>query len=80
MADNLTEEQQDTDKKQKLVEALKVCDRDGNGLISAAQLRHAMTNFGATDEEVDEIIRDAEIDGDGNINYEEFIRMMMPSN
>ncbi|MCB1177357.1 MAG: hypothetical protein KDK36_07245 [Leptospiraceae bacterium] len=28
------------------MEAFKVFDRDGNGLISAAELRHVMTNLG----------------------------------
>ena len=38
-----------------------------------------MTNLGEklTDEEVDEMIREADIDGDGQINYEEFVKMMM---
>ena len=30
-----------------------------------------------TDEEVDEMIREADIDGDGQINYEEFVKVMM---
>merc|ERR1711887_153664 len=69
----------DTDTEEELVEAFKVFDRDGNGLISAAELRHVMTNLGEklTDEEVDEMIREADVDGDGRINYEEFVRMMM---
>ena len=52
--------------------------QDGNGFISAAELRHVMTNLGEklTDEEVDEMIREADIDGDGQVNYEEFVRMM----
>ena len=39
---------------------------------SAAELRHVMTNLGEklTDEEVDEMIREADIDGDGQVNYE----------
>ena len=67
------------DTEEELIEAFKVFDRDGNGLISAAELRHVMTNLGEklTDEEVDEMIREADIDGDGHINYEEFVRMMM---
>ena len=32
---------------------------------------------GAADEEVDEMIREADVDGDGQINYEEFVKMMM---
>ena len=44
-----------------------------------AQLRHVMTNLGEklTDEEVDEMIREADIDGDGQVNYQEFVKMMM---
>lgn len=54
-----------------------VFDKDGNGFISAAELRHIMTNLGEklTDEEVDEMIREADIDGDGQINYEEFVKV-----
>jgi hypothetical protein len=53
-------------------------DKDGNGFISAADLRHVMTNLEPTltDEEVDEMIREADIDGDSQINYEEFVKMM----
>ncbi|VDM99971.1 unnamed protein product, partial [Onchocerca ochengi] len=49
-----------------------VFDKDGNGFISVAELRHVMTNLGEklTDEEVDEMIREADIDGDGQVNYE----------
>ena len=41
-------------------------------------LCHVMTNLGEklTDEEVDEMIREADIDGDGQVNYEEFVTMM----
>lgn len=51
---------------------LRFVGQDGNGFISAAELRHVMTNLGEklTDEEVDEMIREADIDGDGQVNYE----------
>ena len=38
----------DTDTEEELIEAFKVFDRDGNGFISAAELRHVMTNLGET--------------------------------
>jgi calmodulin len=50
----------DTDSAEEIKEAFKVFDKDGNGYISAAELRHIMTNLGEklTDEEVDEMIRE----------------------
>ncbi|CAH3173550.1 unnamed protein product [Porites lobata] len=68
----------DTDSEEEIKEAFRVFDKDGNGFISAAELRHVMTNLGEklTDEEVDEMIREADIDGDGQVNYEEFVKMM----
>ena len=53
-------------------EYFRVFDKDGNGFISAAELRHVMTTLGEklTDEEVDEMIREADINGDGQVNYE----------
>ena len=37
-----------------------------------------MGNLGEklTDDEVDEMIRESDIDGDGQVNYEEFVTMM----
>jgi hypothetical protein len=60
-----------------LLEAFKVFDKDGNAFISAAELKHAMSKLGEklTDEEVDDMIREADIDGDGQINFEEFVKV-----
>ncbi|KAH8095800.1 hypothetical protein JL720_3129 [Aureococcus anophagefferens] len=76
---DMINEMKDTDSEEEILEAFKVFDKDGNGFISAAELRHIMTNLGEklTDEEVDEMLREADIDGDGQINYEEFVKMMM---
>lgn len=52
--------------------AFRVFDKDGDGYISALELRFAVTNFGEkmTDEEVDEMMAEADIDGDGKIDFE----------
>jgi calmodulin len=69
----------ETDTEEEVINAFRVFDKDANGLISSTELRHIMTTLGdkLTEEEVDEMIREADIDGDGYINYEEFVRMMM---
>jgi calmodulin len=68
---------EDTEKE--LIEALKLFDRDGNSLINAIELRHIMIDLGEkiTDEEVENMIREADSEGDGLISYEQFVRMMM---
>ncbi|XP_073150530.1 calmodulin-7-like [Henckelia pumila] len=69
----------DTDSVEELTEAFRVFDKDQNGFISAAELRHVMTNLGEklTGCVVDEMIREADVDGDGQIDYQEFVKLMM---
>ena len=68
-----------TSSEKELVEAFKVFDKDGNGFITSKELKHVMTNLGEklTIEEAEEMIGEADLDGDGQINYEEFVKMMM---
>ncbi|CAL9772929.1 unnamed protein product [Musa acuminata subsp. burmannicoides] len=66
------------DSEDELKEAFKVFDKDQNGFISATELRNVMISLGEklTDEEVAQMIREADLDGDGQVNFEEFVKMM----
>ena len=53
-------------------------DKDGNGTIDIEELGIVMRSLGQspTKEELDTIINDADIDGDGQIDFDEFVVMM----
>lgn len=55
------------DSEAEILEAFKVFDKDGSGKISATELRQVMINLGEklSDEEVAEMIREADENGDG---------------
>ncbi|CAG8764332.1 16472_t:CDS:2, partial [Cetraspora pellucida] len=74
----MTIKMSESDNDRALREAFKVYDKDGNGFITAAELKSAMESIGEkiSYKEVEEMISHADLDGDGRINYEEFIRMM----
>ena len=67
------------DTEEELLEAFKVFDRDGNGYVTSHELRNVLTSLceGTSPEEVEEMIREADIDGDGQVDYQEFVKMMM---
>ena len=50
---------------------LQAFDKDGSGKISEDELRTVMQSLGErlTDEELKEMIREADVDGDGEIDY-----------
>lgn len=54
-------------------------DKDGNGVVSAQEIREVLTALGdrLSDEDVEEMIRDVDKDGDGQVNYEEFLAHML---
>ena len=64
--------------KSELREAFNVFDKDGNGTISEDELRQVMHNLGEklTDEDIKAMMREADTDGDGEVNFEEFVQMM----
>ncbi|XP_066286717.1 calmodulin-like isoform X1 [Branchiostoma lanceolatum] len=76
----MARKQREQDNEKEIREAFRVFDKDGNGFITASELRVVMANLGEklSDEELEEMIDEADIDGDGHINYDEFYLMMKP--
>lgn len=68
------------DKVEDVLDAFRVFDINGNGFLSTHELRHVMTNLGEklSEDEANEMIRAADADGDGLINYNDFINLMVP--
>ncbi len=61
-----------------ILEAFRAFDLDKNNFVGAAEIRHVLINIGeqVTDEEVDEMIRMVDSDGDGQVSWEEFYSMV----
>ena len=59
-----------SDSDAELKAAFEVFDKDGNGTISAEELRTLMKSIGEdlTDQDIDEMVKEADKDGDGNID------------
>jgi myosin light chain 6 len=67
-----------TDTAEDFIEGLRHFDKDGSGYISSAELRHLLTTLGEklNDDEVEQLLAGQE-DTQGNVHYEEFVRMVM---
>ena len=71
-----------------MVKAFKLFDDDGSGKISFKNLKRVARELGIfiikgetmTDEELQEMIEEADRDGDGEIGEDDFIRIMKKSN
>ena len=77
--DLMEQKNKESDPEIEIINTFQIFDTDNNGLISKENLFHIIRTFGETltDEEIQEIITEADVDGDGYINYEEFVRMMI---
>ncbi|RNJ55599.1 hypothetical protein D7B24_008384 [Verticillium nonalfalfae] len=63
-----------------LVAAFEVFDKDGSGSVSSSELRSVLISLGQkhTDDEIDEMVKHADLDGNGSIDYHEFVQLMAP--
>merc|ERR1712048_1203172 len=70
------------DAKEEILKAFKLFDDDDTGKISFENLKRVANELGEnlTDEELQEMIDEADRDGDGEVNQEEFLRIMKKTN
>jgi len=68
----------ETDLEEDIREAFRVFDNKNSGTISTQELRHIMANLGEKlkDHEIDEMIMHADTNGDGVINYNDWVTLM----
>ena len=59
--------------------AFHMFDRNKDGYVDAKELKSLLTTMGErlTDAELAEFMREADMDGDAKLNYEEFVKMML---
>ncbi|XP_055871354.1 neo-calmodulin-like isoform X3 [Biomphalaria glabrata] len=82
MQDEMRRSEENPEEQEKAIRmAFKVFDQNGDGVIDAAELKTAMKNLGEplSDKELNDMMKQADIDKDGKINYEEFIRVWSKS-
>lgn len=61
----------------KLQAAFKMFDKDGSGVISADEIKEVLGFGGNLDaKSIDQIIKQVDENGDGEISFEEFVAMM----
>eukprot|EP00667_Euglena_gracilis_P028636 EG_transcript_36823 len=60
--------------------AFQTFDKDGLGCVSVTELRIIMCTMGdkLSDEEMNEMLQEVEMDIEGNVNYEEFCKKLAP--
>nr|CCA22583.1 caltractin putative [Albugo laibachii Nc14] len=74
----MTTKMSEKDSKEEIIKAFRLFDDDETGKITFRNLKRVAKELGEnmTDEELQEMIDEADRDGDGEINEEEFLRIM----
>ena len=56
----------------------RIFDKDGDGFITADEIQLEMSNHGDvfTDQQIQQMMKGADSNGDGKIDYEEFVKLM----
>jgi len=68
---------EEVDEEEAVIRAFRTFDKDSNGYLDCREFRYILTRLGDrfTDEEANEIFKEADLNHDGKIQYEEFVNM-----
>ena len=80
--DMMTQKMAERDPREEMLKAFRLFDDDETGKISFRNLKRVAKELGEnmTDDEITEMIEEADRDGDGEISEEEFMRIMRKTN
>ena len=80
--DMMTQKMAERDPREEMLKAFRLFDDDETGKISFRNLKRVAKELGEnmTDDEIQEMIEEADRDGDGEISEEEFMRIMRKTN
>uniref|UniRef100_A0A8C6WGM3 Centrin 4 n=1 Tax=Neogobius melanostomus TaxID=47308 RepID=A0A8C6WGM3_9GOBI len=78
----MTVKMSEKDSKEEILKAFRLFDDDGTGKISFKNLKRVAKELGENlkDEELQDMIDEADRDGDGEVSEEEFLRIMKKTN
>ena len=70
---------QNQDSEEDIINEFKKMDKIGDGTISEKDLRHLMSNYenALSQEEIEDIIQEANVDRNGYINIERFTKVLL---
>ncbi|KAI8891012.1 EF-hand, partial [Backusella circina FSU 941] len=79
--EEINAQQHDKDPEAGVTQVFEILDADKDGQISAEDLKRGVAYFGksVTEQDIEEMMASADVDGDGLINFEEFLKIMTPS-
>ena len=67
------------DVEEEVIKAFKVFDKEESGTVSRKELKNIMLTLGEllSEDEIEEMLQEADIYGDGKIRYEKFVKAML---
>lgn len=75
----LNNRSKEIDTEDELIEAFRLFDKEGKGYIATEDIKHLLLMIGESmsNEEIEEIVTQADMDSDGKVSYQDFAKLML---